>query len=124
MIIWGGQDTVSSRTNTGAYYDPATNSWSATSMTGVPAVRSLHTAIWTEGNSLMIVWGGLGNTGAPINTGGRLDVSTNSWTSTSTTGAAIARSYHTATYQSSKMYVWGGVNASNVETNTGGRYNF
>ena len=38
----------------------------------------------------MIVWGGLGNSGY-LNTGGRYNPGTNSWTATSTTNAPAAR---------------------------------
>jgi N-acetylneuraminic acid mutarotase len=59
MIIWGGQASTDPPTitfNTGGRYNPGTDSWTATSLTGAPAARSLHTAIWT-GNE-MIIWGG------------------------------------------------------------------
>jgi N-acetylneuraminic acid mutarotase len=59
MIIWGGQASTDPPTinfNTGGRYNPTTDSWAATSLTGAPAARSLHTGIWT-GNE-MIVWGG------------------------------------------------------------------
>jgi hypothetical protein len=41
----------------------------------------------------MIVWGGATNTDY-LNTGGRYNPSTDSWTATSTTNAPSARSYH------------------------------
>ena len=43
--------------NTGARYNPTTDSWTATSTTSAPAGRYLHTAAWT--GSEMIVWGGV-----------------------------------------------------------------
>src|SRR4029077_3303993 len=58
--------------------------WTPTSMTNVPAERTGHTAVWT--GSEMIVWGGSSTTMA-LNTGGRYDPSTDSWTATSTTNA-------------------------------------
>ena len=69
----------------------------------------------------MIVWGG---TGFPstVNTGGRYDPSTDSWTATSTTGAPAGRIVHTAVWTGTEMIVWGGQNPSN-HFNTGGRYN-
>ena len=54
----------------------------------------------------MIVWGG--NDGDRLNTGGRYNPSTNSWTATSTTNAPTARAVHTAVWTGNEMIVWGG----------------
>jgi hypothetical protein len=64
----------------------------------------------------MIVWGGYG--GSSLNTGGRYNPSTDSWTDTSTTNAPAARFNHTAVWTGNEMIVWGG-----DYLNTGGRYN-
>ena len=42
--------------NTGGRYNPATNSWTATSTNNPPDGREYATAVWT--GSEMIVWGG------------------------------------------------------------------
>ena len=55
----------------------------------------------------MIVWGGL-MTVSYLNTGGRYNPSTDSWTATSTTNAPAGRDYHTAVWTGSEMIVWGG----------------
>src|SRR5947207_764384 len=55
-----------------------------------------------------------------LNTGGRYDPSTDSWTATSTINAAARRETHTAVWIGSEMIVWGGYNSSFL--NTGGRY--
>ena len=67
----------------------------------------------------MIVWGGLGNSGS-LNTGGRYNVGTNSWTAVNTTNAPSARIDYPAVWTGSEMIVWGGY-AGNA-LNTGGRY--
>ena len=72
MIIWGGHASTDPPTitfNTGGRYNPSTDSWTATSLTGAPAARSLHTAIWT-GNE-MIIWGGELVGGQNTHTGAR-----------------------------------------------------
>ena len=57
----------------------------------------------------MIVWGGYdGN--VYLNTGGRYNPGTDSWTATSTTNAPTARGFHTAVWTGSEMIVWGGLN--------------
>ncbi len=88
MIVWGG--FVGSESNTGGRYNPSTDSWTATStiFPDVPSARFLHTAVWT--GSEMIVWGGRDNQFF-LNTGGRYDPSTDSWTATSTTNPPSAR---------------------------------
>ena len=62
--------------------------------------------MWT--GSEMIVWGGSDINGNVLNTGGRYNPSTDSWTATSTTNAPDGRLYHTAVWTDSEMIVWGG----------------
>src|SRR5437867_10715204 len=71
----------------------------------------------------MVVWGGLYYDGSYhyVNTGGRYNPSTDSWTATSTTSAPAGRYEHTAVWTGSGMIVWGGFNGSYL--NTAGRYN-
>ncbi|HEX5044956.1 MAG TPA: MopE-related protein [Candidatus Polarisedimenticolaceae bacterium] len=112
MIIWGGGSSL----NTGGRYDPATDTWSATS-TGlhVPEGRWNHTAVWT--GTEMIVWGGFGVTSYLLNSGGRYDPASDSWLPTSTAaGSPGPSASHTAVWTGTEMIVWGG------GTNTGGRY--
>ena len=119
MIVWGGSDP-NGPSNTGGRYNPSTNSWTATRTANAPEGRQFHTAVWT--GSEMIVWGGeRANTLVPVNTGGRYNPSTNSWTATSIGNAPDPRSGHTAVWTGSNMIVWGGGNA-NVLFNSGGRY--
>ena len=59
----------------------------------------------------------------PLDTGGRYDPSTNSWTATTTSNAPSGRSGHTAIWSSNEMIVWGGSNTSFNILRTGGRYN-
>ena len=94
------------------------DTWTATSTTGAPAARELHTAVWT--GTEMIVWGGYNGSG--LNTGGRYNPGTDSWTATSTTGAPAARYLHTAVWTGNEMIVWGGYDGSSSYFNTGGRY--
>ena len=119
MIVWSGQ-VANGNSNTGGRYNPSTNSWTATSTANAPEGRWFPTAVWT--GSEMIVWGGeRANSLVPLNTGGRYNPSTNSWTATSIGNAPDARSGHTAVWTGSEMVVWGG-GTSNGLLNTGGRY--
>jgi hypothetical protein len=47
MIVWGGATTAARAFNSGALYNPAADTWAATSANGVPSARSGHTAVWT-----------------------------------------------------------------------------
>jgi len=57
MIIWGGVTSFcNGPLNTGARYNPSTDTWTPMSVTGAPAARLAHSAVWT--GTHMIVWGG------------------------------------------------------------------
>jgi N-acetylneuraminic acid mutarotase len=122
MIIWGGANYPAGDLNTGGRYNPTTDTWTATSTANAPAARDSHTAVWT--GSEMIVWGGegCGYGNCHLNSGGRYNPGTDSWTATSTTNAPTARWDHTAVWTGSQMIVWGGTDQTNY-LNTGGRYN-
>ncbi|MEE8524227.1 MAG: hypothetical protein V3T72_09875 [Thermoanaerobaculia bacterium] len=51
MIVWGGCSSgeCQSSSSSGARYDPATDSWVATSVDTGPSPRTGHSAIWTGG---------------------------------------------------------------------------
>jgi N-acetylneuraminic acid mutarotase len=102
--------------------NPSLDKWSATSTTDSPDGRLYHTAIWT--GSEMIVWGGHGESGKPMNTGGRYNPSTDTWSATSTSGAPDESEKHLAVWTGNKMIVWGGTYTSSqvVYKNTGGIY--
>src|SRR5437773_5841747 len=63
------------------------DTWTPTNLTGAPDARAAHTAVWT--GSEMIVWGGDDENSLEINTGGRYNPSTDSWTATNTPAATI-----------------------------------
>jgi N-acetylneuraminic acid mutarotase len=122
MLVWGGVDSFS--LNTGGAYDPVSNAWTATTTTGAPVGVYSHTAVWT--GSVMIVWGGHRYDGSDheVNSGGRYNPATNSWTPTATTGAPSAREGQAAVWTGTRMVVWGGYyfDGNDVFLNTGGRY--
>jgi hypothetical protein len=129
MILWGGETLGENhrydRTNLGGRYDPVADSWLPTS-TGpdVPFARDDHVAVWT--GTEMIVWGGDTTALNLVNTGGRYDPSSDTWTPTSV-GANVpaARAFHTAVWSGAEMIIWGGEIANGSEyqlVNTGGRY--
>ena len=72
----------------------------------------------------MIIWGGVGCDGdCALNTGGRYNPSTDSWTATTANNAPARRYNHTAVWTDTEMIVWSGVDLNGNYLNTGGRYN-
>ena len=118
MIVWGGTNQTIAL-NTGGRYNPATNSWTATSTLNVPGGRAAHTNVWS--GSEMIVWGGT-DTFNDYNTGGRYNPTLDSWTATSTVNAPSPRDSHTAVWTGSEMIIWGGECCTPVSLDSGGRY--
>ncbi len=115
MIVWGGSGDL----NTGGRYAPSTDSWTATSTTSAPSGRDQHTAVWT-GNE-MIVWGGFNfSQGGQLNTGGRYDPITDSWTHTAAWPSQ--RSFHTAVWTGNEMIIWSGIFDFAFFSSTGSRY--
>lgn len=122
MIIWGGRPTAGNvNFNTGARYNPATDTWMATSTANAPAGRRDHVAVWT--GTVMVVWGGRDNASV-LNSGGRYNPAADHWDATSTSNAPSARRIATAVWTGDAMIVWGGSTCAiaTCTTNTGGRY--
>jgi len=105
MVAWGGYDDITGMACvTGGRYDPATDTWTPTSTVGAPSPRYGHTAVWTGNRNLMVVWGGADPIAATkVDTGGRYNPATDTWTPTSTVGAPSARSSHTTVWTGSLM---------------------
>ena len=125
MIVWGGSTTTSftGTTNTGSRYNPTANTWAVTSTgVNVPAVRAGHVALWT--GTEMIVWGGHNtNSFDFLNSGGRYNPASDSWTGTPVSAATpVARAEFTGVWSGTELIVWGG-NAMNAVEGSGGRLN-
>ena len=123
MIVWGGASSSfdGAELQTGGRYNPSTNSWIPTSISGAPSARESQTGVWT--GSEMIVWGGYSpRTEAFHDTGGRYSPATDSWIATSLTDAPAPRSAHTAVWSGERMIVWGGATALSIQLDTGGLY--
>jgi len=121
MIVWGGTSngSASGALNSGGIYDPATFTWTATTIINAPSPRVEATAVWT--GTELIVWGGRDKDGNFLDTGARFDPSMNAWQTLSMTDAPSARSRHTAVWTDSEMIIWGGLDGSN-QLSSGARY--
>jgi N-acetylneuraminic acid mutarotase len=108
-------------TNTGARYNPVTDTWTAMSATGEPGARHEHIAVWT--GTRMIVWGGrFAFNSTRFDDGGSYDPQTDTWTATPLTGAPGARSGHAAVWTGNQMLIWGGIDSTGTLLSSGGRY--
>ena len=118
MIIWGGlrhDGGGDVYLNTGARYNPTSNTWTLTATNGAPSPgRWFHSGVWT--GSTLIVWGGeiTAVSSVPYNNGGSYDPVSDSWEPTTTFQAPSARSAHTAVWTGSSMLVFGGFNVGNT----------
>jgi N-acetylneuraminic acid mutarotase len=123
MIVWGGLGDTG-YVNTGGRYNPSTDVWTSTSTANAPSARSVYGEVWT--GSEMIIWGGHFfdiNGDQYLNSGGRYNPNTDTWTATSTVNAPDGRTTHTAVWTGSDMIVWGGqAGFLGYYFNTGGRY--
>lgn len=129
--VWSGSEILifgGSGSNQGYLYDPATDTWDQMNMLNVPQGRREHSAVWT--GTEMIVWGGCtGSTHAcDLNTGGRYNPVTDTWTETAQPANVSSRTRHVAVWTGEVMVVWGGCRYAALDTCTiippeGGRYN-
>jgi N-acetylneuraminic acid mutarotase len=106
MIVWGGQRLTSGVSfNDGGRYDPTTNSWKKTNMTGAPSPRVAQ-GVWT--GTEMVLWGG------------RYNPLTDSWKPTTLLNAPFVRALGrwSTVWTGSQMIIWGGV----IETQQGSLY--
>jgi N-acetylneuraminic acid mutarotase len=124
MIVWGGTDSARiENVNSGGLYDPVLDVWRQTALTNAPAPRSVHSAVWADGE--MIVWGGREGPlpeHPRMASGGRYDPVTDSWVETTEIGAPEARCDHRAVWTGAEMIVWGGTRALWDYLDTGASY--
>ncbi len=121
MIVWGGTDAIPNAAllRTGGRYNPATDTWTPTSLVNVPIGRHDQSGVWT--GSEMLVWGGVDDFSNATNTGGRYNPHTDNWTPTNIVGAPAARAAHSAVWTGREMIIWGGTSAQ-PDFDTGSRY--
>jgi len=85
MIVWGGLGGPAGDPTfpaDGGRYDPVADAWSPTQFGGGNVqARFGHVAVWT--GARMVVWGGITYSDTLINSGGRYDPVSDSWTPTS-----------------------------------------
>ena len=119
LILWGGAQTMSSRSDyrSGARLNPATGRWTPTSLVNAPSARHNHRAVWT--GTEMIVWGGEGYAPDPrapstiqtygtLDTGARYNPVTDTWTPMDSSVGPTARTEHTMIWTGNEVIIFGG----------------
>jgi hypothetical protein len=108
MIVWGGENgSQNASFNSGGHYDPLTDTWEATSLTGAPEGRAFFSSFWT--GSEMLVWGGFRRGTGQVDSGGLYNPVTRTWRPTSLNGApASRRNAFAAAWTGEAMIVFGG----------------
>src|SRR4030095_851505 len=82
-----------------------------------PGSRRGHSAVWTGAE--MIVWGG-GDENEELDTGGRYNPATDTWSAISRVNSPTARTSFTSIWTGTEIIVWGGYGDS-ADLNSGGR---
>jgi hypothetical protein len=105
MIIWGGKEFITSYPqpwlNTGARYNPATDTWQEISAVNTPAASSVAKAVWTS--DLMVTFGGTAMNG------GRYRLATDSWTPTfSAQNWPLPSAQPASVWTGAEFIVWSG----------------
>lgn len=120
MLVWGGKDvalvnamTRSVLVNSGARYNPRTDTWQPMATEGMPEARRGGVALW--GNGALHIWGGAQ---PPVGEKNPLSeqVSNDGWSYRPDTdawrpmaGNPSGRTGHTAVWTGRELILWGGV---------------
>jgi N-acetylneuraminic acid mutarotase len=78
LFIWGGLNESGTALDSGALYDPRSDSWKVVEASGSPSPRSFATAVWT--GTYVVVWGGFDpGTGTALDDGALYDPVDDEW---------------------------------------------
>jgi hypothetical protein len=108
MLVWGGKDsTTNQELFNGAYYEPATDTWTAVAEpSSIFPARTGYSVVWT--GSKMLLWGGWNSASAWCYDGAVYDLATNSWSPMTLTNVPFPRASHYGLWDGENMIVWGG----------------
>jgi hypothetical protein len=124
MLVWGGTTNsgfLGIPRSDGARYNPTSNTWTPMSSVNAPVGRALALGVWT--GTELIVWGGfLGHTNnsSNLNTGGRYNPATDTWTPFNT-GQYTWSQESTAVWTGSKVIWAGGIGQGGSMVNRSGK---
>ncbi len=115
MLIFGGTDLMSGAALSDLWaYRPATNAWIDLTAPGGPSPRASHSAVWDPVRAQMIVFGGTGDDGEPLDDLWGYRPSAGGWFRIDAANGPSARAGHVAVWdrefddEFSQMLVYGG----------------
>lgn len=124
LVVWGGYIGERTYTNTGRVYDPSTKSWTQMSTTNAPSARWLAAHAYNPATNSLVIWGGETYSGTSFGNGAKYNVSTNTWTTVSTTNAPSPRSLMGfATNGNGELFITCGIGNAGVITSSMHLYN-
>lgn len=119
IAVWGSFKDDSGRlSRSGALLSVHSYQWTPMSTENAPAPRVDPKSLFSE--ERLWIWGGKGESGAPVASGGIYDVTKNSWQTVSELGAPVAAVSH-AIRSGDEVLVWGQATPAALET-VGARY--
>jgi hypothetical protein len=95
MIVWGGWDGTIA-TNTGAIYNPTSDTWMPMTTTNAPTARVGAAYVWDPYSKRLFVWGGKAPGTGTLNDGAWYDPFNDTWTPINLPGAPRIRDQATA----------------------------
>ncbi len=106
VVVWAGEKILCLYGNYVSLYSPETDSWTRTRLMEGLGIRYRPSVVWT--GSHVIVWGGMGEGGAPtFNSGFIYNPASDTWAPI-TAWAVEGRSYNPTVWTGKEMFVWGG----------------
>lgn len=112
MLIYGGTGDGTLALANGAIYNPANNSWTATSAAGTPPLRQAASVVWS-GNKF-ILFGGYTSTNGTMKDAFQFDPLTNLWSPLGVPAQIESFGYHSAVWTGTKMVIFGGGKGTNA----------
>ncbi|SME97961.1 Kelch repeat-containing protein [Pseudobacteriovorax antillogorgiicola] len=126
LIVWGGYEGVSGSTRTisqsGAIFDPSTQTWQGMNDSNAPSARAGHQAFWNGSKMIVFSGGGVSSQRELKGTGGLYNPNTDTWSSLATE-MVIERVGHSAVWNGHELLVYGG-RSNRLRTYFGEVYNF
>jgi N-acetylneuraminic acid mutarotase len=113
IFIWGGRGNDGKGLDTGAIYDPATDSWQEVAPVGHGfAGRVDATAVWTGQN--VVVWGGVdaSNDKSMFVDGAAYDPASDSWRLIAEPQTTEGRKQTVGTWTGTRVMFWGGIRSN------------
>jgi Galactose oxidase, central domain/Stigma-specific protein, Stig1/Kelch motif len=121
MFVWGGITPEGILLNSGAMYDPKTDTWRDVALNGAPSPREEPTCVAMNGK--VFVWGGVDWSQSLLMQDGAVwDPSSDSWTPLGDADGPAPRIRATAFWTGNAVLIWGGERTDAHQEKSGSMY--